>query len=446
MRREEMSPLFMDTGYEPNSPGSLSAEESHSNTAGSEREGEGQQTGKRGTKRQEKNRDAARKTRRKQTERADELHEELQGLEQSNSALHKEIASLKKDLQLYTTALERHKSFCCLKDSASSSSSTTCLSGSPSAGCQTHSSPPRVPPQASSSSRAAAPSLSTSLTSSLGPQTLNCVGGTRLSSSTPAPTTTTLASPAGSSSELFKSSGSVVVPYSVSFSTVAAPHSLFSDPPSLITSRQTNVVPVCTSLVSSAVTSSSLTAAGQPQSSQGAIHEHPSMSANACFSTLHLDALDAFLIGSTNVASPRSHLAAENAGLVEQSCPMNVPQLHRGHFRGSPINSSQLPSLLLPTLQDPAPRPVSVSPQAVLATSPASAFASKPSYSQHVAPNPASLLSLLTVPSPLSVSQTTSSNFDGPPSQPVSSLPPLGDPLRDLSLSELLDVNDWILQ
>ncbi|XP_027133578.1 basic leucine zipper transcriptional factor ATF-like 3 isoform X2 [Larimichthys crocea] len=72
---EEMSPLFMDTGYEPNSPSSLSAEESHSNTAGSEREGEGQQTEKRGTKRQEKNRDAARKSRKKQTERADELHE-----------------------------------------------------------------------------------------------------------------------------------------------------------------------------------------------------------------------------------------------------------------------------------------------------------------------------------------------------------------------------------
>ncbi|XP_051284901.1 uncharacterized protein batf2 isoform X2 [Dicentrarchus labrax] len=407
MRREEMSPLFMDTGYEPNSPGSVSAEESHSNTAGSE----------------------------------------LQGLERSNSALHKEIASLQKDLQLYTAALERHKPFCCLKDSASSSSSTTCLSGSPSAGCQTPSSPPRVPPQASSSSHAAAPSLSTSLTSSLGPQTLDCVGGTCLSSSTPAPTTTTLASAAGLSSELFKSSGSVVVPYSVSFSTVAAPHSLFSDdPPTQITSRETNVAPVCTSLISSTVPSSSLTVAGQPQSSQGAIHERSSMPANACFSTLHLDALDAFLTGSPNVASPCSHLVAENAGLVAQSCPMNVPQLHRGHFRGSPINSSQLPSLLLPAHQDPAPQAFSVSPQANLAASPASAFALKPSYSQHVAPNPASLLSLLTVPSPLSMSQTTSSNFDGPPSQPLPSLPPLGDPLRDLSLSELLDVNDWILQ
>lgn len=32
---QDMSPLFMDTGYEPNSPGSLSAEEYNSNTAGS---------------------------------------------------------------------------------------------------------------------------------------------------------------------------------------------------------------------------------------------------------------------------------------------------------------------------------------------------------------------------------------------------------------------------
>uniref|UniRef100_A0A671TL65 Basic leucine zipper ATF-like transcription factor 2 n=1 Tax=Sparus aurata TaxID=8175 RepID=A0A671TL65_SPAAU len=81
-------------------------------------EGDGQPAGHRGTKRQEKNRDAARKSRKKQTERADELHEELQRLEQSNSALQKEIALLRKDFQLYTTALERHKPVCSLRDSA----------------------------------------------------------------------------------------------------------------------------------------------------------------------------------------------------------------------------------------------------------------------------------------------------------------------------------------
>uniref|UniRef100_A0A3Q2X7J3 Basic leucine zipper ATF-like transcription factor 2 n=1 Tax=Haplochromis burtoni TaxID=8153 RepID=A0A3Q2X7J3_HAPBU len=61
------------------------------------------------TKRREKNRDAARKSRRKQTERADELHESL---EHSNSALHKEIAALKKELHLLTTSLERHEPYC----------------------------------------------------------------------------------------------------------------------------------------------------------------------------------------------------------------------------------------------------------------------------------------------------------------------------------------------
>uniref|UniRef100_A0A671NPG8 Si:dkey-23i12.7 n=1 Tax=Sinocyclocheilus anshuiensis TaxID=1608454 RepID=A0A671NPG8_9TELE len=62
--------------------------------------------------RREKNRDAARKSRRKHTEKADLLHEELQTLEQSNAAFVKEIAELKKELQLYTSALEQHIPHC----------------------------------------------------------------------------------------------------------------------------------------------------------------------------------------------------------------------------------------------------------------------------------------------------------------------------------------------
>uniref|UniRef100_A0A3Q3K2Q4 BZIP domain-containing protein n=1 Tax=Monopterus albus TaxID=43700 RepID=A0A3Q3K2Q4_MONAL len=85
----------------------------------------GQHLGNMGTKRREKNRDAARKSRRKQTERADELHE---CIERSNSALKKEIAALKRDFNLYKTALERHEPYCCLRACASSSSSPTCLS------------------------------------------------------------------------------------------------------------------------------------------------------------------------------------------------------------------------------------------------------------------------------------------------------------------------------
>ncbi|XP_044039204.1 uncharacterized serine-rich protein C215.13 isoform X2 [Siniperca chuatsi] len=407
-----MSPLFMDSVYELNSPGSLSAEESHSNTAGSE----------------------------------------LQCLERSNSALQKEIASLKKDLHLYTAALERHEPFCCLRASASSSSSTTHLSVSPSADCQTCSSPPGVPPQGSSSTLAASLSLSTSLTSSMGLQTLDCVESTHLSSSTPAPTATTLASTNSLSAEPFTSSSSITVPYSTSFFTAAAPHSLFSEnPPSLITSRLTNATPVCTSLVSNPVVSSSLTTAAQPQSGQDTIHESSSVSTNAYFSTLHPSSLDAFLMkqasfltASPNVVPPYSHSGAENAGVVVPGCPMNVPPLHPGQFSGNPINSSQPCSLSLSTLQDPAPPSLSVSPQSNPEPSPANAFALKPSYSQQISPAP--LLSLLTVPSPLNVSQTSSCSFDIPLSQPLPLLSPLGDPLRDLSLSELLEVNDWILQ
>lgn len=339
---------------------------------------------------------------------------------------------MKKDLHLYTVALERHTPFCRLKASASSSSP----SHSPSADCQTGSSPRGVPPQASSSTLAAALSPSTSLTPRLGLQTLGCVKSTHLSSSTT--TATTLAPSADSSAELFTSSSSLTVPYSVSFSTVPPPHSLFSeDPPSLVASR-----PVCTSLVSNPVPSSSLTTAAQPQSRQGAVHES--------FSTHHPGALDEFLMRqapftpSSDVVPPYSRLAAENTGLVGHGCPLNVPQLHPDHFRVNPVDSGPPCSLLPPTLQDPALQSLSVSPQANPESSPASAFASKPSYSRHITPNPAPLLPLLTVPSPLS--HTTSSSFDGPLSQPPPSLPPLGDPLRDFSLSELLEGNDWILE
>lgn len=447
---EEMSPLFMDTGYEPNSPDSLSNEESHSTTAGSEREGEGQPAGKRGTKRQEKNRDAARRSRKKQTQRADELHEELQSLERSNSALQKEIASLKRDLLRYTTALDRHKPNCCLQGatSSSSSSSTTRLSLSPTVDCQSGYSPPVVPPQASASTQAASPSVSTSLTSSLGLQNLECVESPHLSSSTAAPTTTTLASPTSppalTPSKLFTSSSSMTVPYSV-----PAAHSLFyNEPPSLITSRPTNVGPVCTSLDSNPVPSSSFTAAARPQSRQGTIHEGSSLSADACFSTLHPGALDSFLMkqasfltASSNVVPHYSHVVAENTGLVAQGCPMN--ELHPGHFRGNPVNSSSPRSLLR---SGPALQSLSVSPQTNLEPSSAPAFALKPSYSPHIVPSSMSLLSMLTVPSPLNEPQTTSNSFNGPLSQPLPSLPPLADPSGDISLSELLEVNDWILQ
>ncbi|XP_056224490.1 uncharacterized protein batf2 [Seriola aureovittata] len=448
-----MSPLFMDTGYDPNSPGSLSAEESNSNTAGSEREGEGQQVGGTGRKRREKNRDAARKTRRKQTERADQLHEELQSLERTNSTLQKEITVLKKDLHRYMTALAHHEPYCRLRASGSSSSSTSRLSVSPSAECQTSSSPPKVALQTSSSTLATAPSISTSLTSSRGLQTLDCVENSHPSPSASAPTATTLSSSSGSSTELGMASSSspVTVPYSVSFSALPAPHSLFSEEPP-INSRPTNVTPVCTALVSTRNPSSTLTTAAQPQSGQDTIHEISSVPANACFNTLHSDTLDAFLMkqtsfltASSNVVPPYSHLAGENESLLTQGYSMNVPQHHPGQYSGNPNNSTPLCSLLPSTLQDPALQSLTVSPKANLELSPAPAFALKPSYRQQMTPNPVSLLSLLTVPSPLDISQTNSNSSDELISQPPPSLTLLADPASDLSLSELLEVNDWIL-
>ncbi|XP_036967886.1 basic leucine zipper transcriptional factor ATF-like 2 [Acanthopagrus latus] len=421
-----MSPLFMETGSEPNSPSSLSAEDTRSNTAGSGREGDGQPAGRRGMKRQEKNRDAARKSRKKQTERADELHEELQRLEQSNSALQKEITSLRKDFQLYTMALERHKPFCSLRDSAAH------LLVSPSTNSQPGPSPPRVSPQASTP--AVAPSLSTSLTSTLDLEALKSLESPYRSSSAP----TTSASSTASSSELFTRSGSVTAPYSVSFSAVSAPHSLFiNDPPSPIRSRPTNVKPVCTSLFSNPSASSALSTAARPQSRQGAVYHGSSLS-EACSSTYDPGAAS-FQTASFKGASPYSSAEPENTGLEVQGCSMNVPQLHSGAFTESQISSSLPPPLLTSMLQHPALQSFSGSNLELTVSS-------KPTDSRHAASNPASLLSLLTVPSPLPASQSTSSSLDAPLSQPPLSLPALGDPLGDLSLSELLEVNDWILQ
>ncbi|XP_034532619.1 basic leucine zipper transcriptional factor ATF-like 2 isoform X2 [Notolabrus celidotus] len=319
-----MSPLLMDTGYETISPSSMSAEENHSSNAGSERDGEGEQVGTRGAKRQEKNRNAARKSRKKQTERADDLHEELQNLERSNSAFQKEIASLKKDLHFYTTALERHQPHCTLK--ASKSSSTTHLSVPPSAECETGS----RPLQASSSTQAAAPSHSTPLTS-----TLECVDSSYRSSTIPPPTASSLDSSTVSSAQFFTPSCSKTVPYSSPLSTVPSPLSLFCETlPSLITSRMTKASTICTSLISSPVHSSSVTTPAQPKSRKRSIHASSSFSANACFSTKPPDASPmkqaSFQSPSSDAVPTYSPFGLENTGQTSQGCPMNLSQLQQG--------------------------------------------------------------------------------------------------------------------
>nr|XP_019951029.1 PREDICTED: basic leucine zipper transcriptional factor ATF-like 2 [Paralichthys olivaceus] len=385
-----MSPSLMDTRDGPSSPCSLSAEESNSNTAGSEREGEGQQVGNTGKRRQEKNREAARKTRRKQTERADELHEELQRLEQSNCTLKNEIAGLQKDRNHYMKALARHEPYCRLK-----------VSEAVSGGCQSTSSPPLIfAPQALSSILAAPPLGS----SSLGHQA-------QLSSSA-SPPTYSLSS--GSSA-----SGPATLPYSM-----PDHHSLFSKEPPITTSP-TGATPLCTSVLSTSTTSSVHTAAAQPQTRRDIIHKISSVPANACFPPLKSGTLEAFLMEKTLLVPPFQHLVGQIGGPASQACPMNVPQLPLGQHSGNPNISSPL---LPPTLQDPA----GLSPHANLEL-PLASFG----YRQQT-PNQASLLSLLTLPSPLN----SSSSSDA---QPPPLLPLPGDPSTDLSLSELLEVNDWIL-
>ncbi|XP_062239423.1 protein c-Fos [Platichthys flesus] len=407
-----MSPSLMDTRDGTNSPCSLSAEESNSNTAGSEREGDGQQVGKTGGKRREKNRNAARKTRRKQTERADELHEELQRLEQSNSSLQNEITGLQKSLKRYTKVLARHEPHCCLR--ASASTSRKHVSASHSGGCQSTSGPPpRFTPQAQSSTLAT-PAL---VSSSLGLQA-------HLASSA-SPPTFSLSSGFSAKLVIPSYSGPATLPYSV-----PDRHSLFrKEPPN--TTSPTGVGPLCTSLLSTSITPSPLTAAAQPQSGRENLHGTSSAHANVCFPPLNSATLDAFLIKQTSVVPPYQMLAVETGGPVFQACPMNVPQLPLGQHSGNPNGSGPL---LPPTLHNPAFQ----SPQANLELPLAAASFG---YRQQTT-DQESLLSLLTIPSPLNSSCSSSDTLVG---QPSPSQPLLGDPSGDLSLSELLEMDDWIL-
>ncbi|XP_060922063.1 protein c-Fos [Limanda limanda] len=407
-----MSPSLMDTRDGPSSPCSLSAEESNSNTAGSDREGDGQQVGKTGGKRREKNRNAARKTRRKQTERADELHEELQRLEQSNSSLQNEIAGLQKNLQRYTKALARHEPYCCLR--ASASTSRKHVSASDSGVCQSTSGPPpRFGPQATSSPLATPPLVSSSL------------GLQAHLSSLASPQTFSLSSGLSAKHVIPSYSGPITSRYSV-----PDRHSLFrKEPPN--TTSPTGVTPLCTSLLSTSITPSILAAAAQPQSGRDIIHRTSSVPANACFPPLNSGTLDAFLIKQTSVVPPYQHLEVECGGPVFKAGPMNGPQLPLGRHCGNPNSSSPL---LPPTLQDPAVQ----SPQANLELPLAAASFG---YRQQTS-NQESLLSLLTIPSPLNSSSSSSDALVGQPSS--SQLLP-GNPSSDLSLSELLEIDDWIL-
>lgn len=341
--------------------------------------------------------------------------QELQRLERSNSALQKDIAALKKDLLLYTTALERHKPHCRLRASTSQCSSPDGNSLSSSVGCQNRSGSAGVPPPRPNSLLAAS-SFSTSSNGSSRRQTPDGVEKTYLS-----PSTTSSGSPA----DLFISSSSdPVTVSSVFLPTLPAAHSLFVDEPAVV-STPPNVTSVSTSLVS---IPRGPDAAAHPLSVQDIIHKNSPLSADSCFS----DTLDEFLTKETsfipapcNVGPPYCHVATLGHGCDSIANP----------FNNNPNNSNPLSSFLPLTLQDSAVQSYSVSPQTDF-----HAFPLKPSSCQQARPNPAPLLSLLTVPNPPNVPQTSNSFAQSPPSLPL-----LLDTSRDLSLSELLEVNDWIL-
>ncbi|XP_038146050.1 basic leucine zipper transcriptional factor ATF-like 2 [Cyprinodon tularosa] len=364
--------LFMDTGCDLSSPcGSLSADECSSSTSALEREGEGNKPRPRVTKRREKNRDAARKSRYKQTKRADELHEELQHLEQSNSALRKEIATLKKDLCFYETSLEHHKPHCRLKDPALSP-----------AGCKAN---------PSSFQASNLPPIKTSV----GFNTFINAKKTHLSSLLSSKTTTGPAAASSNKLLVTSTSSSSTSPYSVSFSTHPAPHSLFCNTP-LIPDASFSPCTAAQILTKKVHTISSAKDAvlGNPESS---------------FST------------EPTLYSHSSPPAVQDTCLPQKSSQRNACQLPLCKFsgNGAPPQTPTPPSPLVP--------------------SPAPYFTSMQSHIQHGSPGAESLLSMLTVPSPLNHSLTTSSSFNQSFSQPAP------DPPGDIPLSELLKDNEWIL-
>lgn len=297
---------------------------------------------------------------------------------------------MKRELDMYTTALERHEPFCCLQGPASVSTLTT----SPLVSCRAKCT------STSTSTWSTASPLSTSLTASISPQTLDYIGSTRLSPSTP----TTLALPAGSSNESFASSSFVAAaPYTLR----PAPHSVVSD---------------------------EVHTAAMPESSNCCIAEEHFRSSNPA--SHGSDSLDAILRSSSDVAPPYSQSVLENASLAAQSCPVDVAQGYPDYLSGNQINSSG--SLLPASFQDPVPQ----SPSVNLMPSPAFPFASN---SEEIGATPTLLPSMLSAPDPISVPLTTSSTLGSCQAQPPS-LPSLWGTSRDQSLWELIEINDWILQ
>lgn len=322
---------------------------------------------------------------------------------------------MERELRYYTVALEHHEPFCCYQDAASRFVSATQTADSQ-AGLLGSAA------QASASPRTADPSLSTSLNPS--PQIHKPVKSTPLSSSTLA---TAVASSSSSSYGLFTSSCFVTAPHSDSFTTLLTPHSLCGDSLPLISAGLTT--PACTA---------PLTAPAMSQTNQVALSKNL-VSSNSPFKDL-----EAFLMkqASSSARPSCSQSAAGNRSLV--SSPVKVPQPHAAHLKENFINLNLPSSRFSPHALGLIHQSLSVAPQEVLETS--SSIASDASFNQHVAPQSTSLLSLLTVPDPLSVPPTTCDSLVGSFLQTSTPMSSLVDISTDLSLSELLNTNDWILE
>lgn len=321
--------------------------------------------------------------------------QELQSLENSNSAIQKDIDSLKKELYYYTLVLERHKPFCCLKDAvAGSASMPDGLAGSPAAVTR-----------ASASPQTAGLSLLTSFDSSS-------------TSSTPG---TAFTSPydLGTSTSALTTSA-----HSDSFPPLLPSHSLFAGHSPPLTTLE-GATPACTLPITAPATS---------PPNRVALSDHP---LSALFSTPV--SKGTFLMNRASSSAPfsYSHSAAEKRGRV--SSPVHVlqlPTVHSKHLR--PMENS-LHSSLPSSHLSPYPQSLSAAPQETASTT-----SSGGGFGQNISSESESLLSLLIVPPPLSLPPSDFISF--PESSAQSSLSPLFDISTDVSLSELLTTDEWILE
>lgn len=317
--------------------------------------------------------------------------QELQNLEHSNSAIQKDIDSLTSEVHYYTLLLERHKPFCCLKDAVAERAA-----GSPAAVTQASASPPTpgLPPPASFDP---SPHIH--------------------SSSRPSSSAAVAAFP--SSSELHTSTSAL----SDSF-----PHSLFPGDSPRLSAPEGAAPPSAPPGGDSALSPLDPAALG----------EHPGP---ALFSTPASKGTFLMNHGSASALLSCAHSAARSTGPV--SAPLDAPQLPTVPLKHSQpaeqVFQSSLASCHLWPSGPLYPAALAADPEQA-----ASAASSGGGGGQNTPPESESLLSLLTDPPPLSLHPADFIGF--PQSFAQSFMSPLDDISTDLSLAELLNSDQWILE